>query len=111
MNPRATIKVLKLAGKPYWTFCLYVADQIPRSMEAHENLKRFCEKEFPGRYTIKVIDVIANPKVARQENIVALPTLDRTAPGPMRRVIGNLSNTARLLWALDVRNPLYKSLS
>ena len=80
-----------------WKFRLYVADQTQRSIRALENLTEFCEKEFSGRYTIEVVDVIANPKLARTENIVALPTLVRMKPAPMRRVIGDLSDTPRLI--------------
>ena len=86
-----------------WKFRLYVADQTPRSTRAIENLAAFCEEQFPGHYRIEVVDVIAKPKLARTENIVALPTLVRRKPAPMRRVIGDLSDTRRLISGMRVR--------
>jgi circadian clock protein KaiB len=82
---------------------LYVADQTPKSLRAYANLKKFCEEQLPGKYTIEVIDVIAKPEIARMDNIVALPTLVRTIPKPMRMVIGDLSDTPRALKGLDLR--------
>jgi circadian clock protein KaiB len=99
-----TKKILAAAArKPVWRFCLYVADHTPRSIRAFENLVAFCEKEFPGKYTIQVVDVIANPKSARAENIVALPTLVQINPAPMKRLIGDLSRTSGLTSEPKVR--------
>jgi circadian clock protein KaiB len=99
----ATAKSDRLRTKPQWQFCLYVADQSPRSLQAFANLKKIFEKELFGRYKVKVIDVLANPLAARAGNIVALPTLVRTFPPPMRTVIGDLSNIQRTIKGLDLR--------
>ena len=104
MNAKAAkLKISRAARKPLWKFCLYVADRTPRSMMGTENLIRFCEKEFPGQYKIEVVDVIVFPKLARLANIVALLTLVRTAPEPVRRVIDDLSNMPRLLVGMVMR--------
>ncbi len=93
----------KKAERPTWQFCLYVAAQTPRSIQALQNLTAFCEKELSGQYKIEVIDVVAKPQFARTENIVALPTLVRKAPVPERRVVGNLSNTSRMIAGLELK--------
>jgi circadian clock protein KaiB len=80
-----------------WDLRLYVADQSPSSVRAFKNLKRACEKHLSGRYHIKVIDVLAHPEAARADQIVALPTLVRRKPKPVRTGIGDLTNTPRLL--------------
>jgi circadian clock protein KaiB len=82
---------------------LYVAGQSPKSLQAVGNLRTFCEEHLAGRYQIEIIDLVANPSRARADDIVAIPTLVRTAPEPVRRVIGDLSNTERLLHGLRVR--------
>lgn len=89
--------------KPIWQFRLYIAAETPRSIRALENLTAFCKKEIPGHYKIEVIGVTAHPKVARTENIVALPTLVRMKPAPLRRIIGDLSDTPRLITGMEVR--------
>jgi circadian clock protein KaiB len=89
--------------KTSWRFCLYVNDQTPKSLRAFSNLKKFCEEQFPGKYVIEVIDVTANPEAARTGNVVALPTLVRTFPRPMRMVIGDLTDTQRTIKGLDLR--------
>jgi circadian clock protein KaiB len=103
MNAKATKNISKAAHKPLWKFCLYVADRTPRSILAMENLTGFCEEQLPGQYKIKVVDVTSNPKFARLENIVALPMLARTAPEPIRKAIGDLTNTPRLPARMDLR--------
>ncbi len=102
MNTKAT-KGISKTRKPLWKFCLYVANQTPRSVQALNNLNDFCKREFPGRYAIKVVDVLAKPHLALKENIVAVPTLVRVAPAPMRRVIGNLTDRSRMILGLDLR--------
>jgi circadian clock protein KaiB len=82
---------------------LYVAGQTPRSVAALLNLERICEEHLQGRYSIEVIDLLVNPQLAKGEQIVALPTLVRTLPEPIRQIIGDLSNTERVLVGLDVR--------
>ena len=86
-----------------WELRLYVAGQTPRSLQAFANLKRICEKHLAGRYDIEVIDLIKNPQLAKGDQILALPTLVRKLPEPVRKIIGDLSNTERVLVGLDVR--------
>src|SRR4051794_35684823 len=80
-------------GAEVWELRLYVAGQTPKSIAAFNNLKRLCEEHLPGRYKIEVIDLIKNPKLARDDQIVAIPTLVRKLPDPIRRIIGDLSDT------------------
>ncbi|MCU0574947.1 MAG: circadian clock KaiB family protein [Syntrophobacteraceae bacterium] len=82
---------------------LYVAGQTPRSLEAFSNLKRICEEHLKGRYTIEVIDLLVNPTLARGDRILAIPTLVRRLPEPIRKIIGTLSDTERVLIGLDLR--------
>ena len=86
-----------------WELRLYVAGQTPKSVRAIENLKRICEEHLPGRYTIEVIDLLVNPRLAKEDEIIAIPTLVRKLPDPVRRVIGDLSNTERTLVGLQLR--------
>ena len=82
---------------------LYVAGQTPKSLAAIANLKSICEEHLAGRYTIEVIDLLVTPQLAAGDQIVALPTLVRRLPPPLKRVIGNLSDTERVLVGLDIR--------
>jgi circadian clock protein KaiB len=81
---------------------LYVAGQTAKSMAAMANLRRVCESHLAGRYEIEVIDLIQNPKLAAGDQIVAIPTLVRRLPEPLKRIIGDLSNTEKVLVGLDV---------
>lgn len=81
---------------------LYVAGQTPKSLLAFANLKKICEENLTGRYVIKVIDLLENPQLARGDQILAIPTLVRKLPAPMRKIIGDLSNTERVLVGLDL---------
>lgn len=85
-----------------WTLRLYVAGQTPKSIAAIANLKKFCTEHLDGRYKIEIIDLEKNPKLARRDAIVAIPTLVRKLPVPMRKIIGDLSSTERVLVALDL---------
>jgi circadian clock protein KaiB len=82
---------------------LYVAGQTPKSLAAIANLKRICEDHLAGRYTIEVVDLLVTPQLAAGDQIVAVPTLVRRLPPPLKRVIGNLSDTGRVLVGLDMR--------
>ncbi|MFC5435099.1 circadian clock KaiB family protein [Rhodanobacter umsongensis] len=82
---------------------LYVAGQTPKSLAAIANLKKLCENNLAGRYTIEVVDLFVSPQLAAGDQIVALPTLVRRLPPPLKRVIGDLSNTERVLVGLDIR--------
>src|SRR5688572_20264010 len=86
-----------------WELRLYVAGQTPRSMAAFNNLKKICDEHLAGRYKIEVIDLLQNPRLARDEQIVAIPTLVRKLPDPIRRIVGDLSDTERTLVGLQLR--------
>ena len=86
-----------------WNLRLYVAGQTPTSIRAFDNLKMFCEEHLKGRYQIEVIDLRKNPQLARGDQIVAIPTLVRRLPLPLRTIFGDLSNSVRLLVGLDLR--------
>ena len=81
---------------------LYIAGQTPKSVAAIDNLKKICEEHLAGRYKIEVVDLLENPQLARGDQILAVPTLVRKLPAPMRKVIGDLSNTERVLIGLDL---------
>jgi circadian clock protein KaiB len=87
-----------------WLLRLYVAGQTPRSISAFSNLKKICEEHLQGRYEIEVIDLTLNPMLAKDDQILALPTLVRKLPAPVRKIIGDLSDTERVLVGLDVRH-------
>jgi circadian clock protein KaiB len=87
----------------FWELRLYVAGKTPKSVKAFANLKRICEEHLEGRYTIEVIDLLKNPKLAQGDQILAIPTLVRKLPEPMRKIIGDLSDTDRVLVGLDLR--------
>lgn len=86
-----------------WQLRLYVAGQTPKSITALTNLKRLCETHLAGRYEIEVIDLLKNPKLAAGDQILAIPTLVRKLPTPIKKIIGDLSNETRVLVGLDVR--------
>jgi circadian clock protein KaiB len=87
-----------------WRLRLYVAGRSPKCLTALENLRRFCEEHMPGRYEIEVIDLLENPRLAKDDQIVAIPTLVRKLPEPLRRIIGDLSNAERMFVGLDLRS-------
>jgi circadian clock protein KaiB len=87
-----------------WDLRLYVAGESARSRLAIANLKKFCETHIHGSYSIEVIDLVKNPALARGDQIVAVPTLVRKLPEPMRKIIGDLSNEDRVLVGLDLRS-------
>ena len=82
---------------------LYVAGQTPKSMSAFANLKKICEEHLAGQYRIEVIDLLEKPQLARGDQILAIPTLVRKLPEPIKKIIGDLSNTERVLVGLDLR--------
>lgn len=86
-----------------WDLRLYTAGQTPKSMAAIRNLKRICEEHLPGRYHIEVIDLMANPRLAKDDQIVAIPTLVRKLPDPLRKIVGDLSDESRTLVGLQLR--------
>lgn len=86
-----------------WTLRLYVAGQSPKAMAAFENLKRICAAHLEGEYEIEIVDLQEHPERAREDQIVALPTLVRRLPPPVRKIIGDLSNEEKVLIGLDVQ--------
>jgi circadian clock protein KaiB len=86
-----------------WELRLYVAGQTPKSIAAFVNLKNICEEHLAGQYTIEVVDLLVHPQLARGDQIIAIPTLVRKLPEPVRKIIGDLSNTERVLVGLDLR--------
>jgi circadian clock protein KaiB len=86
-----------------WELRLYVAGQTPKSLQAFANLKRICDQHHPGAYHIEVVDLLKNPQLAKGDQILALPTLVRKLPEPIRKIIGDLSDTERVLIGLDLK--------
>ena len=98
VKPRAPRRPAKL-----WQLRLYVMDSTPKSQTAFANLKKFCETHLKGRYRITVIDLLKHPHLAKGDQILAIPTVVRRLPKPVRTLIGTLSDTARVLVGLDLR--------
>jgi len=90
-------------SKEHWDLRLYVAGQTARAVAAFANLQKICEDHLPGQYRIEVIDLLKNPQLAKGDQILAVPTLVRKLPEPVRKIIGDLSNTERVLVGLDLR--------
>jgi circadian clock protein KaiB len=86
-----------------WQLRLYVAGQTPKSVRALANLKKLCEEHLAGRYSIEIIDLLKDPQLARGDQILAIPTLVRHLPAPLKKIIGDLSNSERVLVGLDLR--------
>ena len=83
--------------------CVYVTDDSPKSKRAIENLRRACEEHLPGHYTIEIVDVLENPRRAAADQILAAPTVVRRLPSPIRKLVGDLSDSDRLLLGLELR--------
>jgi circadian clock protein KaiB len=92
-----------IPSKDKWILRLYVAGQTPKSIAAFTNLKKICEEQLQGKYSIEVIDLIENPQLSRDDQILAVPTLVRKLPVPVRKIIGDLSNTEKVLIGLDIK--------
>ena len=99
----ARLRQQKRRKPQVWNLRLYVADQTPKSIRAFANLKALCEVHLKGRYRIEVIDLLEHPELARGDQIVAIPTLVRKLPSPVRKIIGDLADTVRVLVGLDVQ--------
>ena len=96
-------KTTKRRAAKLWQLRLYVTDSAPQSLTAFANLKKFCESNLKGRYRITVIDLLKQPHLAKGDQILAVPTVVRRLPKPVRTLIGNLSDTKRVLVGLDLR--------
>jgi len=90
-------------AEAFWDLRLYVAGQTPKSVTALQNLKRLCESHLAGHYRIEIVDLLKNPQLAKSDQILAIPTLVRKLPEPMRKIIGDLSQTERVLVGLQVQ--------
>src|SRR3984893_1683261 len=88
-----------------WDLRLYVTGQSPKCLRAIENLQRACEEHLAGRYQIEVVDLLENPRLAAEDQILAVPTVVRRLPQPIRKLVGDLSDTERLLIGLQLRPP------
>jgi circadian clock protein KaiB len=106
---RAAKSVPAAPAPETWHLRLYVAGQTPRSAAALANLRKICDEHLAGRFTIEVVDLLKNPQLAKGDEIVALPTLVRKLPSPIRKIIGNLSDTERVLVGLQIRAGAGKS--
>lgn len=93
----------KVPKQETWELRLYVAGQTAKSVTAFANLKRICEQHITGKYNIEVVDLLKNPKLAKGDQILAIPTLVRKLPIPIRKILGDLSDTERVLIGLDLR--------
>ena len=102
-NERETVENSGAQETAEWELRLYVAGQTPNSVRAFANLKSLCEEHLAGRYRVEVIDLLVNPALAKGDQIVAVPTLVRKLPEPVRKIVGDLSKTERVLVGLDVR--------
>jgi circadian clock protein KaiB len=103
-KPASSHKAKAVAAAPMdWYLQLYVAGPSPNSVAAFRHLEQLCEEHFAGHYCIEVIDLMKNPKRAQEEQILAVPTLVRKLPTPIRKIIGNLSNSDRIVDSLDLR--------
>ncbi|QIL74842.1 MULTISPECIES: circadian clock KaiB family protein [Hymenobacter] len=106
-NPDITTEGM---DQEYWELRLYVAGQTPKSVAAIANLKKYCEQHLLGRYKLEVIDLLQHPQLAEGDQILAIPTLVRKVPVPIRKIIGDLSNEERVLVGLDIR-PIESNLT
>src|SRR5215510_232002 len=102
MSKKSTKHARKDKIKPEWQLRLYVAGQTAKSIAALANIKRICEAHLVGRYEIEVIDLLENPRLAAGDQILAVPTLVRKMPEPVKKIIGDLSQTERILLGLDL---------
>ena len=92
----------------FWQLKLYVAGQTPKSVAALRNIQKYCEEHLDGKYTIEIIDLLKEPRLAEGDQILAIPTLVRKVPEPIRKIIGDLSNEEKVLVGLDIK-PLKKT--
>lgn len=96
--------VSEIPSADVWELRLYIAGQTPRSVAALSNLKKYCEQYLQGKYTIEVIDLLVHPQLAEGDQILAIPTLVKKVPEPIRKIIGDLSNKEKVLVGLDIRS-------
>jgi circadian clock protein KaiB len=97
-------KVITDSTEEIWDLRLYVAGQTRKSITAFANLKKICEEHLAGKYRIEVIDLLKNPRLAKGDQIIAVPTLVKKLPEPLRKIIGDMADTERVLVGLDIRS-------
>ena len=102
-RPVKNRRTTKTARADFWELRLYIAGQTPNSIAAIANLKKICEEQLQGKYRIEVIDLLKKPQLAKGDQIVAIPTLVRRLPPPVKKIVGNLSKTERALVGLDIQ--------
>ncbi len=102
-EPSSTNNGAGAGGGEQWDLCLYVTDRSPKCLRAIDNLQRACEEHLAGRYTIEIVDLLENPRRAADDQILAVPTVVRRLPGPIRKLVGDLSDSERLLVGLELR--------
>ncbi len=102
MDANVEQSFMELNGQDTWLLRLYVAGQTPKCVKAFANLREICETHLAGRYSIEIIDLIKTPQIGRTDQIVAIPTLVRKLPTPLVKIIGDLSNTERVLVGLSI---------
>ena len=98
----AQLKQVQSSTDDFWRLRLYVAGQSPRSSAAITNLRKICDTHMPGRYEVEIIDLVRHPELAKADQIVAIPTLVKKLPEPVRHIIGDLSVTQRVLVSLEL---------
>jgi circadian clock protein KaiB len=98
---------MKVAKVAEWQLLLYIAGQTPKSVIALDNIKRYAEEYLPGKYSIEIIDLLINPTLAENDQILAVPTLVRRLPEPIRKIIGDLSNKEKVLVGLNIKQLAY----
>jgi circadian clock protein KaiB len=103
LSIQEVVEMVEVKSVEIWDLRLYVAGQTEKSVIALANLKKICEEHLAGKYRIEVVNVMEDPKLARKDQIIALPTLVRKLPPPMRKIIGDLSRTERVLVGLDLK--------
>jgi circadian clock protein KaiB len=89
--------------KAEWQLVLYIAGQTPKSIKAFENIKKYADEFLEGKYSIEIVDLLVNPKLAENDQILAIPTLVRRLPEPIRKIIGDLSNQEKVLVGLNIK--------
>jgi circadian clock protein KaiB len=102
-SPRKRRPAPKTSGKDYYRLRLYIAGQTPNSIAAIANLKKICEDKLRGQYRIEVVDLLEKPQLAKGDQIIAIPTLVRRLPPPVKKIIGNLSKTESVIVGLDLQ--------
>lgn len=102
-RPRAGARKARPVPTPMWELRLYIAGRTAKAMAALANLQKICDERLTGKYRIEVIDLLRNPALGRGDQILAIPTLVRKLPNPVKKIIGDLSNAQRVLVGLDIK--------